>query len=209
MVELITNTTKARGAGTRAVRGMVVNLKSALALAFQVNPMQIEVDKRNNWDIDTPVGFEAPIVTWVSGAEKHIRFDLFFDGTKAGVESGISLFSIPFTGVRGQIAVLESFLAPQVPVVDIFKRQNIMNAPPDVFLIIGLRFWRCKLISAPIQEILHDKFLTPMRILSALDFIVLEEGSLHRVNVATRRTLAALESTAGFINTNLSVLFSR
>jgi len=213
--QFIVNTRRANGFKTKAVRGMMLNpnIKNPLALAFHVNPTQIEIDKQNNWDIETPLGFQAPIVTWVSGGRKMIKFDLFFDGTKAAEQNGLTFFTVPFIGTRGVISVIESFLLPDKGLIERFAPNpdggNKTPPPPDIILVLGARFWKVKLLTAPLKEILFDKFLTPMRLMTSLEMIVLEEGKIQVVDDATRTGFSLIESTVGFVSTNISVFTQR
>ena len=183
----------------------MTNPLTGLALAFHFNPSTIEFDKQNNWDIDSPIGFNAPIVTWTSGGEKRMRFDLVFDNTQGAIDSNIVTFNVPLTGARGAISIIESFLEPEKALIQFLEEEEVAKPPPECYVILGLRFWRTRLMSAPIQELLYNKLLTPTRIMSFMEFLILEEGVINQVNQATRKTLALVESTVGFSSTFLTV----
>ena len=222
------------GAAQRAVRGVMANLDAGLALAFQINPQEVQHDKEVNYEVDQPVGWNGPIVTWVSGGKRSIKFNLFFDGTQAAVDSGLSLPNVPmlktsttnspsiqaasvpiptrgrpgsppFVGVRGVEAVLDSFLEPQAPLAGFLGSKVQNRPPPECYLLLGVRFWRTRLLRAPYREVLHDKLLTPLRLYADLEFLVLEEGAVQDANLIQRKALATAESTVGFMATFLSV----
>lgn len=216
------------GYAAKAIRGVMTNLDYGLALAFQVNPMEIEFDKEVNYDLDTPVGYNGPIITWVGNGPRKIRLNLFYDATQAAVDSGLAVLGVPtvrtspttplqitpgnlpvptrgslgappLLGVRGIISVIESFLEPAQPFSEPFGIRSIQaRSPPSCILILGLRWWLTQLLSAPMKEILHDKLLTPLRMTVGLEFLVRESGEIQDANLLTRRALAAAESTAGF-----------
>jgi len=191
--------------GQKAIRGVMINPFAALALAFHFNPRTINQDKQNNYNIDTPTGFNAPIVTWVSGGVKRLKFDLHFENTEGAVDSRQVTFNVPLIGARGAISVLQSFLEPQKDLLEFIGGSSIQKSPPEVFLVLGLRFWRTRLVSAPIDELLFDLLLTPERILAQLEFIVLEEGLISDINQVSRKALALIESTVGFVSTFLTI----
>jgi len=191
--------------GQKAIRGVIINPIVPLSLAFHFNPHTVNQDKQNNYNIETPTGFNAPIVTWVSGGVKRLKFDLHFENTPGGVDSRQVTFNTPLIGARGAISVLQSFMEPEKDLLDFIGGGELQKPPPECFLILGLRFWRTRLVSAPIDELLFDLLLTPERILASLEFIVLEEGIINEVNQVSRKALAIIESTVGFVSTFLTI----
>jgi len=191
--------------GQKAIRGVMINPFTPLALAFHFNPSTINQDKQNNYNIDTPTGFNAPIVTWVSGGVKRMKFVLHFENTEGAVDSRQVTFNVPLIGARGAISVIQSFLEPEKNLLEFIGGDELQKAPPECFVILGLRFWRTILVSAPIDELLFDLLLTPERILTSLEFIVLEEGIISDVNQVSRKALALIESTVGFVSTFLTI----
>ena len=182
------------------MKGFLTNPEAGLLLKFQFNPIQIEWDKRIDYEIESVGGWPAPIVTWVSGGDKRIRFELFFDRSKSGKASGAWTVDMPGIGVQGALAVIESFLYPQEGP---FEFRNALTgeqrfvAPPDCYLILGTRWARCKLLSAPIKESMFDSALVPIRATVTLEFLVLEEGALAMVDHIKRKVFAGLGSTLG------------
>ncbi len=182
------------------MKGFITNPEIGMLLKFQVNPTQMEWEKTVSYDIQEVGGWPAPVVTWVSGGQKRIRFELFFDRSKSGKASGLWKVDLPGVGVQGAIAILETFLYPQE---GIFSFRNALTgeqkfvAPPDVYLILGARWARCKLLSAPIKETMFDGMLTPIRLFANLEFIVLEEGPLSMVDNVKRKVFAGIGSTMG------------
>jgi len=193
------------GPNDKAIRGVMINPFTPLALAFHFNPRTINQDKQNNYNIDTPTGFNAPIVTWVSGGVKKMKFDLHFENTEGAQDSRQVSFNVPLIGARGAISVIQSFMEPEKDLLEFIGGSSIQKPPPECFLILGLRFWRTRLVSAPIDELLFDLILTPERILASLEFIVIEEGLLSDVNQVSRKALALIESTVGFVSTFLTI----
>lgn len=198
--------------GNKAVRGMLLNPSltdpfALLALAFQLNPKEVSITKKTNYEIDEVPGFDAPIVTWVSGGATRIEFELFFDATQAAVDSNLTKVVSPLTGTLGAEAVLESFLRQQTNLIDEISGKDSIKPPPDCYFIYGLRWFKCKLLTAPIKEILHNKLLVPQRFTVPIQLIVLEEGTFHKINKLLRLALALQESVLGTLSTQLTVLF--
>lgn len=182
------------------MKGFLTNPELGLLLKFQFNPTQIEWDKKTDYSIESVGGWPAPIVTWVSGGEKRIRFELFFDRSKSGKAAGAWTVDMPGIGVQGALAILESFLYPQEGP---FEFRNALTgeqrfvSPPDCYLILGSRWARCKLLSAPVKETMFDKTLVPIRATVTIELLVLEEGVLAMVDHIKRKVYAGLGSTVG------------
>ncbi|HAA58676.1 MAG TPA: hypothetical protein DCE42_28195 [Myxococcales bacterium] len=190
--------------GARAVRGALINTKVPLALAFQFNPIQITFDKKPNYEIDNVPGFDAPIVTWTSGGPKFISFDLLFDRTQGSVDSNLVKVVSPLVGTLGVEAVLESFIRQRGRLIDQISGKETNQPPPDCLFVFGVRWWKCKLLTAPINEILFNGLLVPERCSVPIKLVVLEEGTSNRINKRMRASLAAQESTLGLASTLLT-----
>lgn len=178
--------------------GLMANIEAGLLIRFQLNPMEVEVTKEVSYDIENVAGWDAPIVTWVSGGAKHLRFDLMFDRTSEGVGMGLSHESAKFLGVMDFAAQLESFLYPRYDNFFSFSTTKPMRPPPDCYFVYGPRWAKCKLLSAPVKEIVHSPLLVPERMTTSIDLLVVEEGLIHNINTATRKGLAVAGSAISY-----------
>jgi hypothetical protein len=165
------------------------NPLDALLLKFQLNPIELDVTKEVKYQVDQVQGWEAPIVTWVSSGAKHIRFDLMFDRNEESISTGFTHEKLKPLGVMDFQAILESFL---YPVQGFFNTgaTTQQKPPPDCYFVYGPRWAKCKMVSAPVKEIVHNSLLQPTRITTSVDLIVLEEGFIHAVNTAVRKGLS-------------------
>lgn len=204
------------GFAPRALRGVMANMGQGLALQFQFNPDSIDFEKTNNWDIDYITGYNSPIFTWVSGKEKTIKFNLFFDSTAGSASLGpITSRSVPgvfiappgsIKTVQGQIAVMDSFQAPSVPSAISLGLDSVQLPPPDCYFILGVRFWRTVVMRAPRKEILYDHLLRPLRVTYEVELAVKETGNIQAMELIERKFLSLTESSIGDLETNLSVI---
>ncbi|GAG84437.1 unnamed protein product, partial [marine sediment metagenome] len=93
----------------------------------------------------------------------------------------------------------ESFLNPPQDLIELFGGDSILKPPPEVTLILGLRFYQCVLNVAPIQEILFNWLYIPQRMVVPIELWVIEEGTIEDINVGVRAVLALVQSTIGVI----------
>lgn len=182
----------------QTAKGMLVNLDAGLMLPFMLNPRPINISKRVSWDIEEIPGLPAPIYYYQSGGQKTITFDLFYDTSEAGVSSGHFSFVNPM-GATGVQSILESFLYPQFldlknPTKKAIINQNKFISPPLVYLVIGFRFWKGYLMSAPTEETKWNKNLFPTQFTTSIEFGVVEDGVIDKLNTVTRNTNALLQS---------------
>lgn len=194
--------------GSRAVRGIMTNADplNPLGLSFQLNPTRIRFDKQPRYEIDQVPGFDDPVITWISGGPKFIDFDLFFDTTQGAVDSGLTKIISPLKGSLGIEAVLESFLRQRTNLIDELLGVDPIEEPPDCILLLGLRWFQCKLLSAPIEEVLFNKLLVPQRITVPIRLVVEESGAFKRIDRIRRMTMALEESALTTTTTLLSTL---
>ncbi len=187
----------------KTAKGMLVNLNAGLMLPFMLNPRPISQRKSVTWDIEEIPGLPAPIHYYQSGGQKVITFDLFFDASESGVSTGHFSFvnAIGTTGIQN---ILESFLYPQaLELKDIdLKRlvnQNKFTAPPLVYLVMGFRFWKGYLMSAPMEETKWNSNLFPTQFTTSIEFSVVEDGVINEINTVTRNTTALIQSALNAI----------
>ncbi len=186
---------------TRSTRGIMANLKAGLFFKFQFNPSEIETDKKVEYDSFTPPGWSRPILRYKGNGESTIEFDLWGDSTEGS--AGIEAFTLPRPfGVRDVIAVLESFKLPEQKPFELPKfygRKFV--APPDCYFIYGLRWARCKLVEAPVKEMLFSPMtLNPNRFRTHIKLVVIEEGSLYEYASVQRVLMARLASGTGALS---------
>ena len=189
----------------KAIRGMMLDPDGLLMVVFPVNPMVIEIEKEVKYESETPTGHDGSIITYVSGGKKMLKYSLMFDRTDSATSSGFQVFSIPLIGVEGVEAVFESFLKPKKTLLDLIIPPTIVKPPPDCLIVMGLRFWQCKLTKAPFKEKLHDFLLTPKRVYIDIEAEVNERTSVNDANDTIRIVEALLESTVGSIATELTL----
>lgn len=192
-------------------RGIFVNPRAGLFLQFQLNPTEIDYDLTPNYEEEPIIGHHTSHVFWSSNAPMKISFELFFD---TRTDTQVQLFSLGDVGlgVLGVRAVLESFLYPAE--VDLFQRENLrldfenlqrlfnsnrFFAPPDVYFIFGLRWFRGKLASAPFKEKSFDNNLIPQQLEVPVSITVLEDGAFKKYRENLRKGLAATESARNVI----------
>lgn len=182
-------------------KGVFFNPRSGLFLTFQLNPKELSFNKSTSYEEEAIVGWHTSLLHWSGAAPEKISFELFFD-TREKTSGNILPF--PGGGTLGTKAILQSFLYPAE--VDLFKDDiKIKNfarffsnsrffAPPDLYFIYGLRWFKCKLESSPIRETGHDKDLTPVQMTADISLIVLEDGFFHKYNEIKRKSLALKQS---------------
>ena len=178
------------------VRGYMLNIDILKGIRFALNPNQISHEKYPKYEYEMVPGWPAPIVRYIANGEYRIKFDMFFDESRDTISHDLVLYLTPMVGTQGVKAILETFMLPEmksdnrIPVENPFTKDpppRKFIAPPDCFLILGTRWWRTKLVAAPMQEIKFDGWFTPTRMLSQLEFVVIEEGTLHDVMALTRQ----------------------
>ncbi len=191
----------------KAIRGIIANEDALIALVFHVNPNKIEWEKETKYESEAPAGFDAPIITWVSGGPQPLKFPAMFDSTKAAVDNNFVKFNIPLLGVLGPEAVIESFMRPQVGPLDFLfgAKDEVAAPPPTVFVMLGLRFWRCRMKKAPFTENYFDFLMVPQRVTIPFEFEVIQFGTIYDVNTVLRGGLTLVQSTAGNIATILAM----
>ena len=188
--------------------GILSNPQFGLLLQFMLNPEQMDIVKDPNYTERAVPGWRAPQKWWTSGGQKVITFSTFWDKTDARNTGGVNLFTPPTPGVglRDVIAVIESFLEPKNPTEDVSLKdlpsavKNLISLPsaflppPAAFFIYGTRIWKTRLVSAPISEIKHDRFLNPTQIEVAFRLEVIEEGVFNKILTKERAGLALVAS---------------
>lgn len=190
----------------RSTRGIMANIKAGLFFKFQFNPSEMETDKKVNYDFYAPPGWDRPIARYKGNGESTIEFELWGDSTAGS--AGIEAFTLPRPfGVRDVISVLESFKLPEQKPFELprfYGRRFV--APPDCYFIYGMRWARCKLIDAPIKEMLYDAFtLNPNRFHTKIKLAVIEEGSLYEYASVQRAIMARLASASGALSSLTSL----
>jgi hypothetical protein len=127
-------------------------------------------------------------------------------------------------GIRPELAILESFLYPRVSPFgrgdtqggevsgmqrikkiagDFFAKPTEWVAPPDAYLVYGVRWWRGSITAAPVTETRHDSILNPTQATIRISLAVKEFGSIHRL-MTSQRQFFALLGTAETALTTLS-----
>jgi hypothetical protein len=116
------------------------------------------------------------------------------------------------------IAVLETFKLPQSFSVSSAIKNGVslqtlvpnrtmrrFTQPPDCYFVYGLKWAKCKLVSAPVRQGLFNRALIPQRMFTKIKLVVIEDGWMADVADAERRVLAVLGSS---ITTGLSTIKS-
>lgn len=192
----------------RRIPGALVNLQFGLFLRFMLNPTQIDITKDPRYAERSVPGWRAPQKWWTGGAEKLINFTSYWDKSEGRNTGGVNLFVPPTPGVglRDIIAVIESFLEPKQPtnvsefkdlpqaVKDLMSLPDAYLPPPVAFFVYGTRIWKCRVLSAPISEVSHDRYLNPTHISVAFRLGVIEEGAVYKIATKERNGLALVAS---------------
>lgn len=186
--------------GKLAVRCALVNINAGLFLRFQFNPSAVTRQKQVNYNVENVAGWDHPDILWESGGVKEVRFDAMFDKTQGAADSGFTLAGTTLIGTDAVSAIIESFLYPQddVNVRHLALRQFLpsrskFRPPPDGILVMGPRFYRVRLQGGDdMREVLFDKLLTPLRLLTSFKFYVIEEGKINDFNTVSRQAMARL-----------------
>lgn len=192
---------------TSRVPGAMVNPDYGLFLKFMLNPEEITITKDNNYSSRDVPGWHTPQEWWTGGGFKSISFSLFYDKSDAVGSGGVNLHSTQTPlGLRDVESVLQEFQYPKNPArlsslsdipeaaKEIMSDPEEFLPPPDVFLVYGLRVWRCHLVDAPIREVRHDERLNPTQIEVDISLRAVEEGSLYDIQSRVRRGLALTAS---------------
>jgi hypothetical protein len=192
---------------SRSTRGVMANPAAGLMLKFQFNPHIVDFSKKPEYELQTPAGWDRPIVWYLRNGERHIEFDLTGDATAGSMGLDGASILRPF-GVRDQIATIESFMLPQTPMLslpDPKSRQFI--EPPDCYFIFGLQWAKTKVVEAPIKQMLFDKdSLTPSRFTTRIKLLVIEDSAMGNYDAATRSVMSLYGSAASAIGTVTSRL---
>lgn len=176
----------------RATRGLLTNPKAGLLLKFQFNPHVIDFTKKPEYELQTPAGWDRPIVWYLRNSEKYIEFDLMGDSTPGSMGFDGASIVRPF-GVRDAIATLESFMLPETPILSMpnTKARQFVE-PPDCYFIFGLQWAKTKVVEAPIKQMLFSKdSLTPQRFTTRVKLLVLEDSATGNYDAATRSVMSA------------------
>ena len=197
-----------------SIRGMLANPDAGLFFRFQFNPHEISTDKAVKYDSLSPAGWDRPILQYVNNGESTIEFDVMADSTPA---SG-SANAVRAYGVLDVIAVMETFKLPQSFSVSSAIKNGVslqtlvpnrtmrrFTQPPDCYFVYGLKWAKCKLVSAPVRQGLFNRALIPQRMFTKIKLVVIEDGWMADVADAERRVLAVLGSS---ITTGLSTIKS-
>lgn len=195
-----------------SIRGMLANPDAGLFFRFQFNPHEITTDKPVKYDALSPAGWDRPILQYVNNGEQTIEFDVMADATPA---SGAVNLVRPY-GVLDVIAVLETFKLPQsfsaasairngISLSTLVPNRSMrrFTQPPDCYFVYGLKWAKCKLVSAPIREGLYTKALIPQRMFTKIKLVVIEDGWMADAADAERRVLSILGSS---ITTGLATM---
>lgn len=122
-------------------------------------------------------------------------------------------------GVLPQIAALQTFLRPidtsQINNKDQYKLGDLQKTlaniktknntttnrkligPPDCYFHLGNRVWRTKLISAPVQELIYNQKMVPVRIDVDISLYILEAYSYQEYLSANATRLSLAFSLSG------------
>jgi hypothetical protein len=93
------------------------------------------------------------------------------------------------------IAVLESFKLPQDDGFFPDLKRRRFTQPPNCYFIYGLKWAKCKLLDAPVRELLFTRdTLTPQRFFTTIKLIVVEDGDLYALESYQRALLAKIGS---------------
>lgn len=178
----------------KALRGVIINVEAALGLKFMFNPVKTTTNKSVTYSIEEIPGWDHPDIIFASGGIHKIRFDLFFDKSLVYDEAFKSI-GLPLVGTEAVKATFESFLYPQRGILDFIGSTPKFQPPPRVLLILGLRWFECHLEGgADFEDRLFDRMLTPIRLFSSLSFMIIEEGTVNDIRVASRQGLALANS---------------
>ena len=190
------------------VSGTIFNPDYNLKLEFQFNPTTISRNKEVSYESITIPGLDSLINLYTSGGQSTINFEISLDARP--VEENKDLYGReydPSVGLNKEIAVIQSFLRPR-PIYNINQKAVVDSlnldegflaaansntffvSPPDAYFSYGNKWDRCKIISASIEEVIHNEFLVPVRITVPFSLLVLESGSIHEDNENKRINFA-------------------
>jgi hypothetical protein len=177
------------------MRGIICNLEAGLGVKFQFNPASVTYTKDVNYEVTNVPGWDHPDITYSSGGPMRITFNLTFDRTQGAVDSGYGAFIVPLVGTDSVKAALLSFLYPKRSPLPLVSSKKLFEPPPKAMLILGTNFFEGYLEGGQaINDILFDKFLTPVRMTVPISFLVVEEGKTWSIVEGKRQTLAIANS---------------
>jgi len=166
-------------------------------LLFQFNPETISDNKVNNYETKNHTGFTFVDYPWISGGERDISFELYFDATAGantphfnrgrntspvyGAATYDTLDQYFPNGTADDLDILRSFMYPKVqdPTTPRFTKGGHIPAPkfmppPVLIFSYGPIYLEGFLVSCPIEHLLVDKSLTPRRSKATVTFKVIE-----------------------------------
>jgi len=166
-------------------------------LLFQFNPETIADNKQNNYETKNHTGFTAVDYPWISGGERDISFELFFDATAGantphfgkgrntsssyGAATYDTLDKFFPNGTNDDLDILRGFMYPkrQDETAPRFSKGGHIPAPkfmppPVLIFSYGSMYLEGYLVSCPIEHMLVDKELIPRRSKATVTFKVIE-----------------------------------
>ena len=191
----------------RTTRGVMANPKAGLLLAFQFNPHVLDISKKPEYELQTPPGWDRPIVWYLRNGERYIEFELTGDTTAGSLGAEAAAIVRPF-GVRDMIATIESFMLPETPMLSLPDRKSRQFIePPDCYFIFGLQWAKCKVVEAPIRQMLFDRdTLTPARFTTKIKLLVVEDSALGGYDAATRTLMARYGAVSSAVSAAASLV---
>lgn len=184
----------------KRIPGLFVEPRSKVFVRFQFNPTELKFNKHVRYDNDEIPLYHTTIPIFKGGGQQTIDFELFFDRTEASPQSGILRKS--GIGVMDVQAALETFLRPadspglaslenlKTIVRGLTQGSERIAAPPDCLFFYGTRWYKTKMLSAPMTESYFDWKLTPLRFTTQIQLLVVEFGYLFRIRETERKVLA-------------------
>lgn len=119
---------------------------------------------------------------------------------------GVSLGSLA-SSVVNSVTDLLSAVVSEITTSDQEKRQTTY-APPDVYLILGRRWFRGKVRAFDVTEKNYNRFLTPRHLETSISFAVLEDGQFAQQQDNQRLRWAKLESSISNLEVQENVIES-
>lgn len=201
-----------------------IQINPPIFYQFQYNPNEKTDSKKVNWVITDIVGDHEPLINYGSGSAREIKFKLTLNTytNSQGESISATRINIPgFSGVRGEIAKLQSFMYPNPQTMitwgGITKSWSTFTKPKTWFNNIGKRkvpqylppppvlfgwglsnMLKCVVKELQVKELLWNSYLDPIRAEADLTLVVDERSSWNVMDTMMRKTLSTIASLTNF-----------
>jgi len=187
--------------------GIMAAPKRGVILPFQLLPMTLDIKKSTNYDTISITGMDHQIMNWSHGSLKSISFELSFHSTEAAKNIGFPTIGLPIVQLLHIEAIMEMMVKP-IGILEWAEISNelqlagsgisglfrgisrsvakaidqlgmdVMLPPPEVTVILGMRWFRGKISSFSFKESAFTPvFYAPRDITSSVSMTVIDSGT--------------------------------